>query len=48
VRGERPPAADVLERLRALDPLAAETIQPCRSPNGRVGAVNAGFGLSSP
>ena len=28
VLGERPPAADVLERLRALDPLAAETIEP--------------------
>jgi acetylornithine deacetylase/succinyl-diaminopimelate desuccinylase-like protein len=28
VLGERPPAEQVLERLRALDPLAAETIEP--------------------
>ena len=28
VLGERPPAGQVLERLRALDPLAAETIEP--------------------
>jgi acetylornithine deacetylase/succinyl-diaminopimelate desuccinylase-like protein len=28
VLGERPPAGLVLERLRALDPLAAETIEP--------------------
>jgi len=28
VLGERPPADQVLERLRALDPLAAETIEP--------------------
>jgi acetylornithine deacetylase/succinyl-diaminopimelate desuccinylase-like protein len=28
VLGEQPPAAEVLERLRALDPLAAETIEP--------------------
>ncbi|MGZ8783901.1 MAG: M20/M25/M40 family metallo-hydrolase, partial [Gaiellaceae bacterium] len=28
VLGERPPAAEVIERLRALDPLAAETIEP--------------------
>ena len=28
VLGEQPPAGEVLERLRALDPLAAETIEP--------------------
>ena len=28
VLGEQPPADEVLERLRALDPLAAETIEP--------------------
>jgi acetylornithine deacetylase/succinyl-diaminopimelate desuccinylase-like protein len=31
VLGERPPADQVLERLRALDPLAAETIEPLLS-----------------
>jgi acetylornithine deacetylase/succinyl-diaminopimelate desuccinylase-like protein len=31
VLGEQPPAGEVLERLRALDPLAAETIEPLLS-----------------